>query len=107
MADIYQDFPIKSPVNRVYDAVSTSHGLDLWWTKRSSGQAKEGAEFSLWFGPDYDWRAKVTRAVPGTEFELQVVKADPDWLRTRVGFRLEDRGATTQVHFYHEKRLDA
>lgn len=101
MADIYQDFPIKSPVNRVYDAVSTPPGLDLWWTKRSSGQAVEGAEFELWFGPDYDWRAKVTRAVPGMEFELQMVRADPDWLHTRVGFRLEDRGATTQVHFYH------
>ena len=101
MADIYHDFPIKAPPNRIYEAVSTSHGLDSWWTKRSSGQPREGAEFELWFGPEYDWRARVTRSVSPSEFELQMTKANPDWLGTRVGFRLEGRDATTQVRFYH------
>jgi uncharacterized protein YndB with AHSA1/START domain len=101
VADIYHDLPIKAPVNRVYETISTPHGLDLWWTERSSGQPTEGAEFALWFGPDYDWRARVTRVVPATEFELQMVKADPDWLRTRVGFRLKGRANSTQLEFYH------
>lgn len=100
MADIYHDFQIKAPLNRVYDAVSTSHGLDEWWTKRSSGEPIEGAEFELWFGPEYDWRARVTRFVSPSEFELQMTKADPDWLGTLVGFRLEDRAGATQVRFY-------
>ena len=101
VADIYQDFPIKASLNRVYVAISTPRGLDIWWTKRSSGQPIEGSEFELWFGPDYDWRGRVTIAVPASEFEPQMVKADPDWLGTRVGFRLEARAAATQVRFYH------
>src|SRR5262245_57069921 len=101
MADILQDFPIKAPPHRVYQAVSNPAGLDCWWTERSSGTPVEGAEYEVGFGPQYDWRAKVTRSVPDAEFELRLVAADNDWLDTRVGFRLEDKGETTWVKFYH------
>ncbi len=101
MADIYHDFSIKAPLPRVYEAVSTSQGLSRWWTKRSSGESAEGAELELWFGPKYDWRARVTRAVPPSEFELLMTRADPDWVGTRVGFRLERRSADTWVRFQH------
>jgi uncharacterized protein YndB with AHSA1/START domain len=101
MADILQDFPINAVAGRVFAAVSTPPGLDLWWTKRSSGTPVEGAQYELWFGPQYDWRAKVTRFVPDRDFELQVTAADKDWLGTRLGFRLEARGEKTWVSFYH------
>jgi uncharacterized protein YndB with AHSA1/START domain len=101
MADILQDFPIKASRDRVYQAVSTPAGLDCWWTKRSSGAPREGAEYGLWFGPQYDWRAKVSRSVPDTEFELTMVVADDDWRETRVGFKLADKGGATWLRFYH------
>ncbi len=101
MADIYHDFPINAPLERVYAAVSTPQGLDSWWTKRSSGQPIQGAEFELWFGPGYDWRARVSQATASAEFELEIVKADQDWLGTRVGIRLESAGDKTQVRFRH------
>lgn len=101
MADIFHDFPIKAPLDRVFHAVSTPQGLDTWWTKRSAGSPQEGAEYQLWFGPDYDWRAKVTRYAPESEFEIEMVRADSDWLGTRVGLRLEPRDAVTWVRFYH------
>jgi uncharacterized protein YndB with AHSA1/START domain len=101
MPDILHDFPIKSPPARVFQAVSTPGGLDAWWTDRSSGNPVEGAEYELWFGPEYDWRARVTRCVPDSEFELQMVRADNDWIDTRVGFRLETRAGGTWVRFYH------
>jgi hypothetical protein len=101
MADIYQDFPIKAAPERVYEGISTPAGLDAWWTKRSAGKALEGAEYELWFGPEYDWRAQVTRAAAAAEFELQLTRADPDWVGTRVGFHLERAGDATQVRFYH------
>jgi uncharacterized protein YndB with AHSA1/START domain len=101
VADIYHDFPIKVPVERVYEAVSTPQGLDAWWTKRAAGQPKQGAEYELWFGPNYDWRARVTKSIPPSEFELEITKADADWSGTRVGFRLSGRAGRTQVQFYH------
>jgi uncharacterized protein YndB with AHSA1/START domain len=101
MADIFHDLPIKAARGRVFRAISTAHGLDTWWTKRSAGEPLEGTEYRLWFGPEYDWRAKVARCVPDAEFELEIVHADSDWMGTRVGFRLEPRSGATWVQFYH------
>jgi uncharacterized protein YndB with AHSA1/START domain len=100
MPDIFHDFPIQAPPERVFEAVSTPAGLDCWWTKKSRGRAAAGEEYTLWFGPKYDWRARVTRCVAPSEFELQIVGANEDWNGTRVGFGLQGE-QTTNVHFYH------
>ena len=107
MPDIFNDFPISVPREVVFRAVSTSAGLDAWWTQTSSGQPVAGAEFELGFGPEYRWRARVTKCEPASEFELQLEHAHPDWLGTRVGFRLESQGQVTQVRFYHTGWPDA
>ena len=101
MADILHDLPIKAPVDRVFRAVSRPYGLDTWWTKKSAGTPRKGEEYELWFGPEYDWRARVTRCVPESEFELEMVHADADWMGTRVGFLLEPRAGLTWVRFRH------
>jgi len=80
---------------------ATPGGLDAWWTKRSAGEPSEGAEYELWFGPEYDWRARVTRCVPDAEFELELTRADADWTGSRVGVHLENQGDTTRVRFRH------
>jgi len=101
MPDIFHDFPISAPRARVFGAVSSPQGLDSWWTKTSAGEPRDGAEYDLGFGPQYAWRARVTRVVEDWEFELQLVEADGDWTGTRVGFDLEGDGDTTQVRFHH------
>ena len=101
MAEIFHDFPVKVTTERVFEAISTPARLDQWWTKRSSGIPELGAEYELWFGPQWDWRAKVTECVPGSAFELQIVRADADWTGTRVGFHLELRDGSTNIHFHH------
>ena len=101
MPDILHDFLIKAPVGRVFRAVSTPAELDQWWTVRSTGDPRLGAEYELWFGPQYDWRARVTRCTPDSEFELQVTRADPQWDGTKVGFRLQADHNATQVRFHH------
>ena|SRR2546425_4555603 len=101
MPDILQDFPINASPDQVYAAVSTPEGLDRWWTKKSAGKPVEGAVYELWFGPEYDWRARVTRCAVGKEFELQMVVADSDWNGTRVGFELEPKDGATGIRFHH------
>jgi len=102
MPDIFQDFTIKAPRERVFAEMSTPEGLDRWWTKSASGKTRVGEEYRLFFGPEYDWRAKVTRYDPGSVFELLMTSAHPDWMATRVGFQLEAESPTvTRVRFYH------
>ncbi len=101
MPDILHDFLIKAPAARVFQAVSTPAQLDQWWTKRSAGQPTQGAEYELWFGPQYDWRARVTHCVPSKAFEFEIVRAVEDWTGTRVGFQLASADGATQVRFHH------
>ncbi|NIR47873.1 SRPBCC domain-containing protein [candidate division KSB1 bacterium] len=101
MADIYHHFPIKASPQKVYQAVSMPKGLDAWWTKRSSGKPAEGAQYELWFGPEHDWRAIVSRYIPHTEFEFKIISAQEDWQGTRVGFFLDVKNGVTQVRFHH------
>lgn len=101
MPDVTLDLPIKALPSRVFEFVSTPHGLDVWWSKTSSGRPAVGEEYQLGFGPGYDWLAKVTRCAPDSEFELELVQADADWTGSIVGFRLEPRGAGTWLQFRH------
>jgi uncharacterized protein YndB with AHSA1/START domain len=101
MADIEQELPIAAPLERVYEAVSTPAGLNEWWTKTASGVAALGAEFTLGFGPEYQWRGVATRVEAPGVFELRLTASDADWKGTKVGFELSSRAATTWVHFYH------
>ena len=101
MPDILHDFPIQSTIARVFEGVSTSAGLDHWWTERSSGEPGLGAEFELWFGPEYDWRAVVSGWAPPLAIEYRLTRAEPEWLGTRVGFNLREQAGATQVQFYH------
>ena len=101
MPDILQDLPIEAPIDRVFEAVSTPAGLDAWWTHRSSGRPQVGEEYELEFGAEYDWRAKVTRSSAPSEFELELTRADADWIGTRVTFRLRARGDGTWLEFAH------
>lgn len=101
MPDILQDFPIAASPERVFNAVSSPNLLDEWWTLRSTGRPAVGTSYELDFGPGYQWKAEVTKADPGTAFELRLTSSDDDWLGTVVGFELEPSGSGTRVRFYH------
>jgi uncharacterized protein YndB with AHSA1/START domain len=101
MADIFHDLPIKAPIDRVFQAISTPEGLNTWWSKRSAGAPEQGAKYELSFGPQYNWRANVIRCVPPKEFELEFVQADSDWTGSRVAFMLEARGNVIWLRFSH------
>ena len=101
MADIYHSFPITASAPKVFEGMTTPQGLDAWWTLRAAGHPAEGAEYALYFGEKYDWRAVVTRSVPGREFELRMTRSGPDWAGTRVGFQLIDKNGFVQVRFHH------
>ena len=101
MAEILHQIPIKASAQQVYEAVATPEGLDARWTLRAEGVPVEGASYQLWFGREYDWRARVSRVVPGEAIEWEMTDAHEDWLGTRVGVALEEADGVTMVSFHH------
>jgi uncharacterized protein YndB with AHSA1/START domain len=101
MPDILHDFPIAAAPAVVFEGVTTPRGLDSWWTERSSGTPVVGLDYHLFFGPDYDWRARVTACEQDSLFVLEMTRADDDWMGTRVSFALEPKDGGTWLRFAH------
>lgn len=102
MAAIKHSFPVKAPAKEVWEAVALPTGLDEWWTLRSEGVPEPGAVYTLYFGPEYHWKAAVTRCIESKLFELEMTEAEPDWKGSRVSVELSERdNGTTMVDFVH------
>jgi uncharacterized protein YndB with AHSA1/START domain len=101
MPDIYHTFPINAPADKVFRGISTSEGIDRWWTKASLGAPQLNAVYKLSFGPGYDWSAKVSKFKENNVFELTMTESDKDWNGTKVGFILNQKTKSTEVQFYH------
>ena len=101
MADIFHYFSIQAPVEKVFESVSTPKGLNSWWSQDSKGKPGPGETYLLCFGPKYNWKAIISKYIPGNEFELRFIESDMDWNDSRVGFILADKDVFTDVQFYH------
>ena len=101
MPDIVHDFTINASPETVFAAVSTPSGLDAWWSKSSSGDAKVGNTYELDFGPGSLWKALVRRCSPGSEIEYELTNSVDDWLGTRVGLLVGETKDGTHVRFRH------
>ncbi len=102
MPDILHEFPIFAPVPAVFDGVSTGPGLARWWTERSSGTPKRGAQYALWFGPQFDWVGRVTECVPLQQFEHYRISCYCWAMYLRILKRYLEHGETVQ----YARRLD-
>jgi uncharacterized protein YndB with AHSA1/START domain len=80
MADIFHNFPIEAPAEKVFEGISLSEGLEKWWTKGSTVNPVPGGLYTLDFGPGYLWKAVVMEYVKDRVFELKMTEADADWL---------------------------
>jgi hypothetical protein len=102
MADIFHTFPVRASVKNVFAGCCTPVGLNAWWTKNSVGKPVLNEVYNLDFGPQYLWKAIVSRFVADSEFELTITDADADWINTRVGFVVAANKGNTDVEFYHK-----
>lgn len=101
MPDILHQFQVAAPVQAVFDAFATPSGLDSWWTLQSEGQPTRDSLYRLYFGPEYDWLARVVHVHSNKELTWKTVRAMEDWLPTSFGFKLTEVGKFTSVHFFH------
>lgn len=101
MPDIHHIFHIQAEPKVVYTAISSPRGLDSWWTLNSVGEPKMDSIYTFYFGPEYDWRAKVIQVEESKSITWLMTRAMDDWVGTKVGFVLEPKEGGTHVHFFH------
>lgn len=101
MPDVLHQFVISETPDAVWQYFATGEGLAKWWTESSNGIAELGEVWQLYFTPEYDWRARVTRCEPNAAIEFTMVEAMEDWVGTQVGVELREDYGKTIVDFYH------
>ena len=102
MPDICLNLSIRSAPDRVFEAMTSAKGLNSWWTLDAAGHPRTGELYRLYFGPEYEWYARVTECTPEVSITWTVTEADADWHGTRVSFCLEGQRDETLVRFCHE-----
>lgn len=101
MPDILHDLVIKASPAKVFAAISEPEQVDKWWSLECSGRPEVGAEYRMFFGEPWDWRARVSRFERDGAFEWELITAMDDWIGTRVGFELSAIEGGTKVRFNH------
>ncbi|NNF32823.1 MAG: SRPBCC domain-containing protein [Saprospiraceae bacterium] len=102
MNAIYHDVFIKSEPSKIYDAISTSQGLNNWWTLKSSGFSRVGEVYNFYFTPEYDWYGEVINADKDVSFYIKMTQADEDWIPTAFGFDFMKVQGGTRIQFWHK-----
>ena len=101
MHDILHDLWINAKPVEVFKAVSTTKGLNSWWTLDSEGRAEEQSTYRFYFGPDYDWRGTVINCESPNVIVWEMHDCDDDWNGTKVGFHINQEDGKSHVQFAH------
>ena len=99
--NIYHDFVINAPIEKIFNAISQPEHLNNWWTNRCTGTPELGSKYNFYFTAEYDWHGKVITCQPNQAFHIKMIKADEDWNPTSFGFNLEQLEEGVQVRFWH------
>lgn len=81
--------------------VSEPEKLNIWWTSSCIGAPNEGEIYSMQFGPDYKWKAKVTGIDAPNCIQFLMLEADKDWIDTKIDFRLKTEDDWVSILFEH------
>ena len=100
MADILHELTIKSPIEKVYRALTEAQGLSGWWTSGSKAQPTVGTISEFPF-PGIVLKLKVDSLEPGKKVVWSVAEAVPDWNDTLITWDLTDVEGGTKVLFGH------
>jgi uncharacterized protein YndB with AHSA1/START domain len=102
MPDILHKVGIKSSSpHDVFRALTTIEGLSAWWTTATEGESKAGGVLQFRFG-NGGFDMKVLELHPARRVVWQVIDGPEEWIGTKIGFDLEQRGDWIIVLFKHE-----
>lgn len=99
---IYHRLLIETPVEKVYEALTTQQGLSGWWTPDTIAEAEVGSILRFGFGPDYFKNMKVTELKPYSLVQWECIHGFEDWIGTTLTFELEPHQKGCILLFHHD-----
>ncbi|WP_343535393.1 SRPBCC domain-containing protein [Pedobacter sp.] len=99
---IFHRLLIKTPVEIVYQALTTQEGLAGWWTPDTIAKPEVGSISRFTFGPDYFKEMEVIALKPYGLVKWRCIKAFEDWIGTTLTFELEAHQKGCVLLFHHD-----
>jgi uncharacterized protein YndB with AHSA1/START domain len=113
--NIHHELLIEAPPEKIFDALTTSHGISGWWSPEATAKPERGAVARIPFGVDYFKRMRVDELEPARLVRWTCIEAVDEWIDTKVSFEIEGGGAQALSRTHDEiddqiaqlKRADA
>lgn len=100
MEAIKHNVVIKTPPEKVYQAVTTQEGLASWWCKQTTAKPEIGFVNIFTFG-QFRNEMKVTDLTPNKRAAWECINSIEEWIGTSISFELEERNGNTLLRFTH------
>jgi uncharacterized protein YndB with AHSA1/START domain len=102
MRQLEQSYIIKSPIEKVWQALTDASLAELWGAAPARVEAKEGVEFSYWDG---DIHGVFTKIIPRKFIKQDWYGHDnPAWKYT-VQFTFENLGDATKINMIYSGNI--
>jgi uncharacterized protein YndB with AHSA1/START domain len=104
VATILLRVPIEADAGTIYKSLSTSEGVNGWWSNHTEGPDGEGSTMKVAF-PDapmtFDF--EVTDERPNERVAWRCLTGPPEWIGTHISFDIgNDDGGSQSVLFAHD-----
>jgi uncharacterized protein YndB with AHSA1/START domain len=106
MVNIIHRVGIKAPIEKVYEALSTTKGISGWWTEDTTGDSQPGKTIFVRFNTPEgkeigSMNMDVKESTPGKKVHWKFTAGPPEWIGTEVIFSLHTEEDYTIVLFSH------
>ncbi|EPG76019.1 hypothetical protein LEP1GSC058_0335 [Leptospira fainei serovar Hurstbridge str. BUT 6] len=96
MPDILHRVGIDSPIQKVFEGITSINGLRRWWVTDTKGDAESNSTILFGFA-----NMKVIELQPYESVKWKCIQGPGKWLDTEVKFRFEYKENQTFVIFTH------
>ena len=101
MSAIRINVTIKTPPEKVYNAITTQEGLSNWWAKQTEAKPEVGFTNVFTFGQKYRNEMKIINLIPDRKVEWECINSVEEWVDTRISFDLQGKDGNTILRFAH------
>ena len=101
MPDIRHPVFIKSDPEKIYEAITTKHGIASWWSTHNNAKPEAGSTYRISFGSDYYKDIKIIELIPNKKVVWQILDAHPEWVNTTVSFDISMGANSAELRFNH------
>ena len=102
MPDIHQTLLIGVSAEKVYDAITTQHGLSAWWTPGATAKPELNSVARFPFGSPYFKEMKITELEPSKRVTWICITGAEEWRGTTISFQLEKGDKEMLLKFHPE-----